>query len=322
MRAMFRLTGKPGVDILLILLWWPYAASIFVVVWLFLFLSQANRRVDEADRAAGRRSRLSNDESEASARARAAHDHTARLPVRDDDRRAAVDAVTRRLSSDGAITNDKLDQLADLTLAIGAARTRGELAAVVGVPLETFGPLKAALEPISVRWKRRVPIVAATLGVLLMVAGGVAQEFGAAFLGSLSIIAAVAVWTWRRARGSRVWKTVGFGFLTWAIAVPVAAAVAPPETPSTGPRIASWSEWCTTYSNADGSLKVGPLDIRPAVLAAERLPVSANPIAAREVRYAVTYVGSDASSYARSNSHNQRSAAEHMTNAAVVICKP
>jgi hypothetical protein len=260
MRAMFRLTGKPVADFLLIFLWWPIAASVLIMVWLVHLISQTNRRVDEADRhAAEEWSRLS---------------------------------------------------------------TEGELAATASVPLETFGPVKAAPEPILVRLKRRGPLVAAALGVLLMVAGGAAREFGIAFLGCLLIIAAVTLWTWWQARGSRVWKTAGFGFLAWIVTVPIAAVVAPPKTTPAGPKVASWSEWCTIYSNADGSLKVEPPDIRPAVLAAEGLSVSTDATAAREVGYAVMSVGSDASSYAYSNSYYQRSAAEHMTKAAAVICKP
>ncbi|GIJ30582.1 hypothetical protein Vqi01_57440 [Micromonospora qiuiae] len=82
MGAMFRLTGKPVADILLIFLWWPIAASIFIMVGLFHLISWANRRVDEADRhAAEGRSGLSTDVGEESACARAAHGHTERLPA-------------------------------------------------------------------------------------------------------------------------------------------------------------------------------------------------------------------------------------------------
>ncbi|MEH0820908.1 MULTISPECIES: PASTA domain-containing protein [unclassified Micromonospora] len=153
MSGMFRLTGKPVADILLIFLWWPIAASIFIMVGLIQLISEANRLVDEADR-----------------------------------RRAEA-----------------------------------------SVPLETFGPVKVASEPILVSLKRHGPLVASTLGVLLVVAGGVARQFGIAFLGCLLVIAAAATWTWWRARGSRVWKAVGFGFLAWVITVPIAATVAPPE---------------------------------------------------------------------------------------------
>ncbi|MFG3604503.1 PASTA domain-containing protein [Micromonospora chersina] len=230
------MTGKPVADILLIFLWWPIAASIIIMVGLFHLISEANRRVDEADRRTDGRSHLSMDEGGESARARAAYERTERFPATDADRRAAVDLVTQRLSSDG-ITNDKLDQLVDLTLAMGAAKTRGELAAIAGVPLETFGPMNGDPGPLLLRLKHHGPLIAAALGVLLIATGGVAREFGIAFLGCLSITAAVAVWTWWRARGSRVWKTVGLAFLAWTITAPVAAVIAPP--PETGPKVAA-----------------------------------------------------------------------------------
>lgn len=299
LRAMFRLTSSPGINLLLVLLWWPYAAVIYAVVWVLYVIAQVDPQLDEA-----------------------AQDSATELPVGDADRRVAVDAVTRRLTAGGVITDAGLQQLADLATAIRAAKTRGELAAVAGVPLVAFGPLKAGPGWIPVRWKRPVPLVAATFGVALMVAGGITQEFGVAALGSLSIMAAVAVWTWRKARRSKVWKTLGFGFLAWLFTIIWAAAIAPPVTPDTGPRLTSWREWCTTYSNADGSLKVGPQDIRPAVLAAERLPVPADLAAAAAVRSAVAQVGSDARSYAGGNSHKKRFAAEDMTRVAVTICKP
>lgn len=320
MRAMFRLTGKPVADICLIFLWWPIAASIFVLIALVQLISTANRRVDESDRrAADGQSRLST-ETEESARTRAAREYTRRLPPTDPDRRTAVDLVTQRLSTEGVITKDKLDQLADLTLAIGAAKTRGELVDIVGAPLEMFGPIKGPPEPTLVRLNRLGPLIATALGVSLMVLGGVVNEFGVAFLGCVLIVGAVAVWTWRQARGSRVWKTVGLAFLAWMVTVTVAAVLAPPQTTPAGPKATSWPEWCAMYSNADGSLQVGPPDIRPAVLAAETLPVPTDPTAARDVGYAVTLVGSKTFSSTYGNSYYQRSAAEHMTNAATVIC--
>ncbi|MFE9694465.1 hypothetical protein [Micromonospora sp. NPDC005806] len=238
MGAMFRLTGKPAADILLVFLWWPIAASILIVVGLFRLISEANQRVDETDRRrAEERSHLPMDDGEESSDAGAARENTERLPVTDDDRRAAVAVLTQPLSSDGGITNDKLDHLVDLTLAMGAATTRGELAAIANVPLETFGPVKAATGLILMRLKRAGPLVAATLGVLLVVAGGIAGEFGIAFAGCLLLVAVAASWTWRQAQGSRVWKTVGTGFLVWTISVPIAAVVAPP--PQTGPKVAA-----------------------------------------------------------------------------------
>ncbi|MFI7160475.1 hypothetical protein [Micromonospora chalcea] len=230
---MFRLTGKPVADILLIFLWWPIAASVLLVVGLFSLISAANRRVDEADRRAGRRPRFPMDEGAKAARAQAAHEYTGRLPATDSDREVAVEIASRPLSENG-ITNDELNQLADLRLALGAATTRGELAAIADVPLETFGPVKAAPEPVLLRLKRHGALIAAMLGALLIVLGGVVQEYGIALLGCLAITAAVAAWTWSRAHGSRVWKTLGLAFLAWAVAISIAAVVAPP--PETGPK--------------------------------------------------------------------------------------
>jgi hypothetical protein len=251
MRALFRLTGKPVVDLLLVFCWWPIAA----MMWAFGALIQRIEPAIERTRAGFHAPVMPLDPARAA-------EHARRLPASDVDRQAAVDFVTRRMSAQGVITADRLDELVDLKLAVDCAQTRGELAVVVGAPVEALDIRPS--EPPHVR-QRRIALIA--------VAGGVAF---------LSCVSAAL----------------------WVTAFAVDGVSAPPR---------SWTEWCAQYSNADGSLKVGPPDIHRAVRATEKLPLPGDKTAANELRDAIVLAGSyDADS--------ERAAAEHMTKVALSIC--
>ncbi|WP_432978930.1 hypothetical protein [Dactylosporangium sp. CA-233914] len=124
MHALFRLTGKPVVDLLLVFFWWPIALMIWAVGALIMLLEPAIER----QRATYHRPIVPPD--------------VRRMPAGEAHRRAAMDIATGRMfAAEGVIMPDRLDSLADLRTAVDRAQTLGELAHLVGVPVEALGPL-------------------------------------------------------------------------------------------------------------------------------------------------------------------------------------
>jgi hypothetical protein len=85
-------------------------------------------------------------------------------------------------------------------------------------------------------------------------------------------------------------------------------------------QVASWSEWCSTFANPDGSLRVGAPEIAPAVAAAEVLPRPTDSYVAIRVDLAISSM-----SYEYSNddlaANQRRQAARYLTEASVRLCQ-
>src|SRR5690348_15551390 len=95
-----------------------------------------------------------------------------RMPAGEAHRRTAMDIATGRMfAAEGVIMPDHLDSLADLRTAVDRAQTLGELAHLVGVPVEALGPLP---KPARSRHRTVLIVAGAALAFICVACWGVA----------------------------------------------------------------------------------------------------------------------------------------------------